>query len=211
VTLIARSAAWVAAATAPTPSEARRAAKEIVSRPEFQPPAKTLYQQAMDKVGSWLGNLVDAVVGGGRGSVIAWLVVVAAIVAVVYLVVRGVQSGRGLGPDPLAPSVDVERRRPAAEWEAAAAAAEAAGNWREGLRCRYRALVARLARRGVVEEVPGRTAGEYRATVRATLPSSASAFGEATDLFEGAWYGGRSTGPAESEAFRGLAERVVAE
>jgi hypothetical protein len=208
VTLIARSA-WAAAA--PTPSDARKAAQEILSRSEFQPPKKSLYDQAIDKVGSWLGDLVNAVVSGGRGAVIAWLVVVAALVAVVYLVVRGVQSGRGVGPDGSAPSVDLERRRPAAEWEAAAAAAEAAGNWREGLRCRYRALVARLARRGVVEEIPGRTAGEYRATVRATLPSSASAFGEATDLFEGAWYGGRSTGPAESEAFRGLAEKVVAE
>jgi hypothetical protein len=143
--------------------------------------------------------------------VIAWLVVVAAIIAIVYLVARGVQSGRSLEPGVGAASVDVERRRPATEWEAEAAAQEAAGHWREGLRCRYRALVARLARRGVVEEVPGRTAGEYRATVRVALPSSAPAFSEATDLFEGAWYGGRSTGPAESEAFRGLADQVVAE
>ena len=52
--------------------------------------------------------------------------------------------------------------RTAAQWRAEAAAHDAAGRWREALRCRYRALVAELAGRGLVEEIPGRTSGEYR-------------------------------------------------
>lgn len=194
---------------APPPAEARERAREILSRSEFQPPPKSLYERVLDAVGEWIGDLFDALVGGGAGSFVAWAIVLAAVAFIVYLVVRGVQSGRPRRAEEPAVVVDVEARRPADAWEAEAAAQEAAGNWREGLRCRYRALIARLARRGVVEEIPGRTAGEYRRTVAKTLPGGAPAFGQATDLFERAWYGGRATGPAEADAFRGLADQVV--
>jgi hypothetical protein len=202
---VVRSSPW----PAPTPAEAREATRQILSRSEFQPEPKSLYQRALDTVYGWLADLVEAVVGSGRGSLLAWAIVMATLAAIVYLVVRGLQSGRRQRADREAVVVDLDGRRPAVEWEAEAASQEAAGNWREGLRCRYRALIAVLARRGVVEEIPGRTAGEYRTTVRQTLPAGAPAFNDATDLFERAWYGGRSTGPDESAAFRSLAEQVV--
>jgi hypothetical protein len=69
--------------------------------------------------------------------------------------------------------------------------------------------VADLAARGLVEEVPGRTAGEYRRQVDAVVPEVAPAFDGATSLFEGAWYGGRSTGAEEAARFRELEARVL--
>jgi hypothetical protein len=78
------------------------------------------------------------------------------------------------------------------------------------LRARYRALVAELAARGVVDEVPGRTTGEYRAEVIANLPGAAPEFGGATELFEATVYGDRSAGPSDTAELDALADRVLA-
>ena len=107
------------------------------------------------------------------------------------------------------PSVAVSRRG-AAEWRADAESAERAGQWRLALRCRYRALVAELADKGLVEEVAGRTAGEYRAEMAGAAPGVAAPFAGATELFERAWYGDRPTGREEADRFRGLADEVLA-
>jgi hypothetical protein len=124
-----------------------------------------------------------------------------------------VQGGRRRRPDAAAGSgtdVVVDDRRPATAWAAEAARLEAEGRWRDALRCRYRALVAGLAGAGVVEEIPGRTAGEYRLLVRQSRPAVDEPFGGATDQFERAWYGEADTGPDDTAAIRALADRVAA-
>jgi hypothetical protein len=77
------------------------------------------------------------------------------------------------------------------------------------VRCRYRALVAELAARGLVDEVPGRTAGEYRGEVRRNLPDAAADFAGATELFELAWYGRGETGAQQASRLRELSGRVL--
>ena len=190
----------------------RRAAEEILRRPEFQPPPRSLYQQALDKIGELLGEAFNAVVGGTSGALLAWAVLALVVGALGYLVVRGVQSGRRRRAPSAAPVIDVdgdaEIGRSFAAWEAEAARLEGEGRWREALRCRYRSLIAALAGVGVVDEIPGRTAGEYRTLVRGARPHVDEPFAGATDLFERAWYGDEPTGPEESSDFRGLAERV---
>ncbi|MBV9410730.1 MAG: DUF4129 domain-containing protein, partial [Acidimicrobiia bacterium] len=95
------------------------------------------------------------------------------------------------------------------DWRAEAEAHERAGEWRQAVRCRYRALVADLAGRGILNEVPGRTAGEYRRELGDALPAASPQFAGATELFEGAWYGHRPTGEADAAHFRDLADRVL--
>ena len=90
-----------------------------------------------------------------------------------------------------------------------AEAHERAGEWKLALRARYRSLVADLASRGLVDEIPGRTAGEYRAEVAETVPGVASEFAGATELFERAWYGNRPTGADDAAHFRDLEQRVL--
>jgi hypothetical protein len=109
----------------------------------------------------------------------------------------------------VAAAVPAGRRRSAAEWRAEADAQERAGAWREAVRSRYRALVADLASRGVVEEVPGRTAGEYRREVGRALPGAAGDFAGATELFEVAWYGHADTGAQQAAHLRDLTDRVL--
>ena len=193
--------------------EIRRGADEILSRPEFREPTRSLYQRALDWIGERLGDVLGALVSGGAGSVIAWLLLLAAVVAVAYLVFRAVQRDRRRkGPAAPGAAVDVERdeRRAPEAWDADADRFEAEGRWRDAVRCRYRSLVARLARAGVVEEVPGRTAGEYRTLVASARPPVAEPFAGATTVFERAWYGNEDTGPDDSASLRRLADQVTA-
>ncbi len=144
---------------------------------------------------------------------IAWVVLVAFAAAAIFLIVRAVQLDRRRSRESVGDAeldVHPDDRRPVAAWDADATRFEAEGRWRDALRCRYRSLVASLARAGVVDEVPGRTAGEYRAVVGQTRPSVAEPFAGATDLFERAWYGNEETGPDDTSSFRRLAERVTA-
>lgn len=191
--------------------EIRRGAEEILRRPEFQPPPRSLYQRALDKLGELLGNVIDALVGGTSGSIFAWGVLLAIVAAITYLVVRGVQSGRrrreAAAGAPLV-AIESDIGRPSTEWDAEATRLEGEGRWRDAVRCRYRSLIASLAGAGVVDEIPGRTSGEYRALVRGTKPHVDEPFTGATDLFERAWYGDEPTGPGESQDFRRLADRV---
>jgi hypothetical protein len=69
--------------------------------------------------------------------------------------------------------------------------------------------VADLALRGVVDEVPGRTAGEYRREVDQALPDAAGDFAGATELFEVAWYGRADTGAQQAAHLRDLSDRVL--
>ncbi|MBV8159357.1 MAG: DUF4129 domain-containing protein [Acidimicrobiia bacterium] len=133
---------------------------------------------------------------------------VAAVVAVVVFVAWRLASGvtRDAGGPVV---VSGSRARPGTEWRTEAEAHERAGEWRQAVRCRYRALVADLAGRGVLHEIPGRTAGEYRAELGDNLPVAAPPFTGATELFEGAWYGRRGTAAEDAARFRELADRVL--
>lgn len=200
--------------TLPPPSsgaeEIREGAEEILRRPEFQPPPRSLYQQALDKVGELLGDAIDAIVGGTSGAFLAWGLLLLVVGALAYLVARGVQSGRRRKTPSSGPTIEVDPEvgRPFAAWDAEAARLEGEGRWREALRCRYRSLIAALAGAGVVEEIPGRTAGEYRTLVGGIRPAVGEPFSGATDLFERAWYGDEATGPDEASDFGRLADRV---
>jgi hypothetical protein len=208
----AAAARFLADLPTPTndPEQARRTAEEVLSRPEFAG-RRTLLQA----VGEWLWErftrvlelAIEAATGGGIWTIVVAVLfglLVAAVGVLVWRVLRGVTA------DPARATGVAAVTRPATDWRAEAEAHERAGAWRQALRCRYRALVADLATRGVVDEVPGTTAGEYRGQVRRGAPAAAGHFDGATDLFERAWYGDVSTGAAESTRFRDLADRVLA-
>ena len=191
--------------------EIRRAADEILSRPEFQEPPRSLYQRALDWIGDLISEAIGALVSGGTGAVVAWVLLLAVVALVAYLVVRTVQGDRRRpsAGDATGLTIEADDRRPVDAWMADAERFEGEGRWRDAIRCRYRAIVAGLARSGVVDEVPGRTAGEYRVLVGRGRPAVAEPFAGATDLFERAWYG-EDAGPEGSRSIRELAARVDA-
>lgn len=160
----------------------------MLARPEFA----EAQPSAFDRILGYVLDRVFAVLfrlfldDGGGISVVRVVVFAIVLLAVGYLVwrflrgvgreaSRGDELSRGLG-------------RPPTDWAAEAEEHERASRHREAVRCRYRLLLARLAERGVVEEVAGRTSGEYLREARAAIPSASADLTTVTDIFERAWY-----------------------
>ena len=186
------------------PGQVSRTIDRVLARPEYQHPGPSLLERVQNAVVDWIARVLSGVVGAGVGAWIVLAVILALVVLVVWRLAGGVTRDPGQGV-----TVSARRLRPAADWRAEAEAHERAGEWRQAVRARYRALVADLAGRGFVQEIPGRTAGEYRAEVSDALPAAAPQFAGATELFEGAWYGGRPTGEADAAHLRDLSDRVL--
>jgi Domain of unknown function (DUF4129) len=189
------------------PDEVHRAAREVLSRAEFRAAGRPFLARVLDWVLGHLAELIAALIGSSAASIVGLILTLLILGAVAAVAIR---FARGMTSDPeVAAAIPSAPRRGADEWRAEAEVHERAGEWRQALRCRYRALVADLAGRGLVEEVPGRTAGEYRGEVRRNAPGAAEAFSGATDLFERAWYGRAPTGADDASHFRDLAGRVL--
>lgn len=106
--------------------------------------------------------------------------------------------------------VQIDRSREPTDWRAEADAHRLAGRHRDALRCRYRALVGDLARRGLIDEIPGRTTGEERAQLRDVRPAAGTPFDAAADLFDDAWYGHADVDAADDDRFQALERDVLA-
>jgi hypothetical protein len=189
------------------PQEIREVVREVLARPEFRPAERSLVQRVYDWVLEMIGRLLGAIAGSGAGGIVGLVLLALVLTGVGVLAAR---FSRGLTPSAeVAAVVPAGRRRSPADWRADAEAQERVGAWREAVRSRYRALVADLAARGLVEEVPGRTAGEYRREVGRAVPAAAADFAGATELFEVAWYGRSDTGAQEAAHLRDLSDRVL--
>jgi hypothetical protein len=193
---------------------------EVMRRPEFQYP-----RSIMERLGDWLGERLDDLFGrvgepdvprtsfgGGVSSLIGWLLVFAALVAVgivVYLVVRNWIGKAAADEEPLS-DTELEHRRRAREWAGDAEGYEARGEWKLAVRARYRELVRTLTDRHQVVDLAGRTTGELRADLAVTAPEAYEAFDTACLLFELPWYADVPTGEAENLRFKQAATAVLA-
>lgn len=180
----------------------------MLARPEFAGAQPRWWERILQWIFDLWARLVEAVGGGGRGSVIGSVVLLAVVVAVLLIVLRMTRTMRR---DPgVDPAMDAGIGRTPREWVDEALEHEAAGRWQDAVRCRYRALLADLAAAGLVEEIAGRTSGEYLAAVRSDVPAAAEPFEEVTRRFESAWYGHDETTADGVQAFTAAAARVVA-
>lgn len=192
------------------PEVVRDLARSILAESRYDRPPRSVVDRVLDWFGEQLGSVLGSLVGSGAGALVAWAFVLAAVGLVVFLIVRYGRVGRVPRSAVGRSSVMVELTRTPSQWRTDAAALEAQGRWREGLRCRHRALVGDLVRRGVLGDEPGRTAGEYVRDVTTALPDTALAMAAATELFEAAWYGDLPTGADEAARFESLAAQVLA-
>jgi hypothetical protein len=192
------------------PEQVRRIADDILADPRYQPPTESPWEVFLGWVGDRIADLLGRLGGSGGGAVLAWVLLAGIVAAIVLVVLRfgpGVRIERTDRPG-AAPSM-VELARSPAEWRAEAARLEAAGRFREAMRCQHRALVADLVAAGAIPEIPGRTAREYVADVTMARPPSGPSMAAATDLFEAAWYGDAPTGPPELARFVELEHEVL--
>lgn len=192
------------------PDAVRDLADRILSEARYDRPPESIPERILGWFADRIADVLSTLVGTGAGTVVAWIVVLGAIGAIAYLVIRHGRVVRADLPVGGAPSAMVELSRSPAEWLAEAEELEGAGRWKEALRCRYRALVGDLVRRGAIPDQPGRTAREHVRDVEESRPHAAPAMAAATDLFEAAWYGDEPTGPSGSKRFQDLAAEVLA-
>lgn len=153
-----------------------------------------------------LGRVLDLFGRTGRGGLVGSMLLLLALAAVGYGIVRAVRRIRrtapAAGPEPR------HTGRSATDWVREAQEHEAAGRWRAALRAHHRALVADLAAAGLVEEVPGRTAAEYEREAAAAVPSAGDPLAAVTRLFERAWYADAPVGPEDVAELQRLAAAV---
>lgn len=193
------------------PDEARGAADDILRDGAYAEPAQSLLDRAFEWVFDRLASLVDRLPGGGPGSGIAWIFVVALFAGAIWLVYRALRASVGRPGDGRPDMVyGTENPHDAAAWLDEADRLAAVGDHRGALRCRHQALVARLVTDRVVVDVPGQTAGEYARAAAAALPDQADRLARVTERFDRAWYGGGGVDGADYAAFAGDCEAVEA-
>jgi hypothetical protein len=212
-----------------SPDAAVAEARSVLAEPPYRP---SWLERQFDAIGEWLSARLRDVLewftdrlpsgdgggvtggGAGGGGAVGWILVAGLVVALAAVLVRawltrGQRTRRRRRDDDVTLTV-AEARRPATGWLADAAAHEAAGRWKDALRCRYRALVAELHQRGALTEIPGRTTGEERRELADRLPEAVADFDPALTVFERAWYAAAPVAAADVADFAERAERVLA-
>ena len=151
---------------------------------ELQGTERGWLQRLQEFLGSILSGLLRGTGDALTGAPALWLLVAGAGLAVILLLRR---RRLALVPEAAA-RADASVSSPA-DWRRLADAARSRGDLAGAVVFRYRALVAELARRGLVDDRPSLTAGEVRAAVALT-GRMAAPLTEASRRYERVRYGG---------------------
>ena len=175
------------------------------ARLELADPAYDAEPPLLERVVEWVLERVSELLSRTAGALsgpagVAVLLGLLALVAVIVLRRTGPPARRA----PTAGALFAARRRSAAEHRAGADAAAARGDWRAAVVERYRAVVAGLEERGVIDSRPGRTADEAAADAGAVLPAVATDLGAGARLFDAVHYGNRPATADDDAALRRL-------
>lgn len=172
---------------------------DIFGRPEFRRTPSW-----WDRITSWFGDIADHLSFSWLGSVgqfLLWLLLVAAVVALVWWVRRKLSGRswrrrRSTDADEVVP-IDLDGITDPGALRSAVAAYEEERDYKQAILFRYRELVMALMAARSVSTEPGRTTGELRLDVAASTPAATPSFDAATDIFEVTWFSDHPPTPAE--------------
>lgn len=190
----------------------RDAADGVLNQPQYLDAARppSLRDRLIDWVAEFFTDIFRSLsTVGGRG-VFAWVIVGLFVAVIVFLLTRIRPGGGARRPIVGGPAIDVQRDLTASQWRSEADSHEANGDWRSGLRCRHRALVAELIDRDSISARPGQTAGEVAQTVSTQVPQASESIDVATRLFADVWYGGATATAQTNDRFERHSAAVVA-
>lgn len=176
-------------AAPPAPAEVRRATDEVLSRRAYATDEPSWWQRWAEQARRWVAERLLVLLQATSRADVGWAVLGVATLLAAFVTWRLVRGTRWEQARQVA-AVDLERRT-AADWDARSRDAEARGELREAVRTAYRGVLAAYAEAGLVEEVAGRTVGEYRRQVAAADPGRAGAFDAASDVVEAVLYADR--------------------
>ena len=187
--------------------EARRAAREELSKGIYHANEPGLIERAVDRVITWISDLLDRAVVSTPGGELGLLIIAAIVVGLVVLVLWRVGPLRR-GARGSAPVLEVSARRTPHEHRRQADAYAAEGRYAEAVRERMRAIVRELETRGVLEPRPGRTADEVADDAGALVPAVAGDLRTAASVFDEIWFGGRQANARADAIVRQADENV---
>ena len=190
----------------PTRDEAERWARHELSDPVYAQHEPGWAERAL----LWLWrHLEDLDLPAGPGGT-SGLVILLALVLLVVLVVWW-RTGPMRGPVARTSGRAVLQGvvRTAAEHRQLADRAAAQGRWQDAVRERFRAVVQALEERGLLDELPGRTAQEVAADAGRSLPMLQEQLRAAARVFDDVCYGSRTATGDHDALLRRLDAQVA--
>ncbi|MFG2002368.1 DUF4129 domain-containing protein [Spirillospora sp. NPDC048911] len=192
--------------------EARELARRELEKPVYNQDNPSWLERLWDRFSDWLNGLFDEASapqahgnGGGWISILIICVLLAAAIAIIVWVVRGIRLSRSRKAPLLEDKPTAARdHRDAAERHAAA------GEWAQAIRERLRAIARDLEERAILGPRPGRTADELAAEAGHALPALAADLLAGVRIFDDVWYGDRPGTPEGYATLTTLEERVRA-
>ena len=179
--------------------DAQRLARLELAKPEYTRQEESLVSRLLTWIGDRINDALDAASGV---SPLAWLGLLGVVLLVVLAIVAVRRRTGALSRSASTPLFE-GRERSAADHRTESERLAEAGAYAEAVRERLRAIVRDLQERGIVEDLPGRTADEIARDAGAQLPSAAADLRSAARVFDDIWYGGRT---ADRAAYDRLVE-----
>lgn len=189
-----------------TRESARDAAREELSRRQYDDAQPPLLVRLAGRAVSWLLDLVDGAAAAVPGGGVGLLILLVLLISFVALVLSRVRPGAGRRER--APLFSGSDMLSAAGHRALAETAAAEGRFADAVRERLRAVVRDLEARGVLDPRPGRTADEVARDAGAVVPAVADDLRRAAHAFDEIWYGGRAADASSYALLVEVDERV---
>lgn len=164
---------------------AQEAAQRELARPIY--PRSSL----SDRIAEWVNDLLYRLVVNGSSVPGGWFTIVVLALLTLVAVVVAVRIARRTMGSRSGSQLFGTRNLSASDHRARAEQAAAQGDWATAIRQRVRAIGRQLEENGVMNPVPGRTAGELAAYAGAVLPDLAADLAAAADTFNDVTYGER--------------------
>ncbi|HZX06492.1 DUF4129 domain-containing protein [Kribbella sp.] len=172
---------------------AQEAAKEL-SKSAYRD-SGSLIGKALDKVVNWIRDLLDSLTGTSPNGHAGLAVLICLLLLVVGVVLWRAGVLRTSKKSASQAVFDTARPHSAAEYRALAEREAASGDFALAIRSRFRACVAELTERTLLDERPGRTAYEVVADASKAAPALREILQPAAQVFTEVVYGNRPGTP----------------
>jgi hypothetical protein len=172
---------------------AAEAAKEL-SKAAYRESGGSLIERAISKVLEWIGDLLDSLTGASPNGHAGLTMLIGLVVLVIVVVLWRAGVLRTSHKTTQA-VFDTAKPRTAAEYRAQSEREAASGDYALAVRSRFRACVAELTERTILDERPGRTAYEVVADAGRAVPTLREPLQPAALAFTEVVYGNRPGTP----------------